>query len=177
MAILSLSPSLRLSYGAMARKLRGRDEVLRIGLRSSSRRGRDSFIFQAHPVLQTFRSNDLYSKYPEKTGWWLSQGRAHDLVKNLNPPKFNATQIESMIEKDPCIRAAHMGGDGLKNPFMLLEVDEINMSSSESESWTRSGLLWQRSTRASLNRSSFCARESLLLRQKSCSRGWERDGQ
>lgn len=90
------------------------------------------FVFQAHPELQIFRSNDLYSKHPEMAGCKLFQGRADDLVKNFNLTKVNATQIESMIERDTRIRAALVGGDGLKNPFTLLEMDEINMSSHES---------------------------------------------
>lgn len=82
------------------------------------------FIFESRPDIETYRSNDLYSKHPEKSDQWIFQGRADDLIKNFNLTKFNAKRIEAMLEQEPGIRAALMGGDGQKEPFLLLEANE-----------------------------------------------------
>ena len=82
------------------------------------------FIFESRPDIETYRSNDLYSKHPEKLDQWIFQGRAEDLVKDFNLTKFNAKQIEAMLEQEPGIRAALMGGDGQKKPFLLLKANE-----------------------------------------------------
>jgi acyl-coenzyme A synthetase/AMP-(fatty) acid ligase len=49
---------------------------------------------------------DLYSPHPTKSGLWLYEGRADDIVVLANCEKFNPVEAEQMISSHPDIKAA-----------------------------------------------------------------------
>jgi hypothetical protein len=81
-------------------------------------------IFCVFPDLQEYRSRDLWKKHESKEGLWLYHGRADDFVKLGSLTKFWATHVESLLEREPCVRGVIMAGDEREKTFLLVQMDE-----------------------------------------------------
>jgi acyl-coenzyme A synthetase/AMP-(fatty) acid ligase len=79
-------------------------------------------IFHVFPELDVYHTKDVWREHAAKKGLWLMCGRTDDFVKLASLTKFNATHIESVLLKNPMVKAVIMGGEGRKVPFLLVEL-------------------------------------------------------
>ena len=77
--------------------------------------------FRTFPELQEYPMKDLYSPHPTKSGLWLYEGRADDIVVLANGEKFNPVEAEQMISAHPDIKAAIIVGSSKEQPAVLIE--------------------------------------------------------
>ena len=88
-------------------------------------------VFHVFPDLNIYHTNDVWREHPRKKGLWQMCGRTDDFVKLASLTKFNATHIEGILLTSPIVKAAVMGGEGRKVPFLLVELaDEMAGTSS-----------------------------------------------
>ncbi|KAK4503510.1 hypothetical protein PRZ48_004425 [Zasmidium cellare] len=80
--------------------------------------------FLLNPEIDVYHTRDLWKKVPGLEGYWATAGRVDDFVKLASLTKFNAIVIESVLEQDPGIEKALVGGDGRNWPFVLLEPSQ-----------------------------------------------------
>ena len=83
-------------------------------------------LFRREPGLKEHRTNDLFVRHPDGGSFWLPVGRRDDLTKNANLTKFNAGQVEALIEMVSSVRGVLVGGWGEPKPFVLVEVDALD---------------------------------------------------
>ena len=57
--------------------------------------------------------------------FWLPVGRKDDLLKNTKLTKFEAGNVEGLIEKEMIVRGVMLGGQAQEKPFLLVEVDDL----------------------------------------------------
>lgn len=77
--------------------------------------------FRTFPDLQEYPMKDLYSPHPTKSGLWLYEGRADDIVVLANGEKFNPGEAEQMISAHPDVKAAIIVGSSKEQPAVLIE--------------------------------------------------------
>lgn len=80
--------------------------------------------FRTFPDLQEYPMKDLYSPHPTKSGLWLYQGRADDIIVLANGEKFNPIEAEQIISSHPNIKAAIVVGTSKEQPAVLIEPAE-----------------------------------------------------
>lgn len=79
-------------------------------------------IFFVHPHLETFYTNDVFTKHPTREGAWEFAGRLDDMINFSNGQSIRASNLELIIQSDPHVRSALIGGDQRHRPFLLLEM-------------------------------------------------------
>ncbi|THY30397.1 acetyl-CoA synthetase-like protein [Aureobasidium pullulans] len=77
--------------------------------------------FYTFPELQEYPMKDLYAPHPTKTGLWLYQGRADDIVVLANGEKFNPVEAEKIISSHPEIKSALIVGAAKDQAAVLIE--------------------------------------------------------
>jgi acyl-coenzyme A synthetase/AMP-(fatty) acid ligase len=75
-----------------------------------------------YPDLDTYHTKDLWKAVPGREGYWATAGRVDDFVKLASLTKFNAIEIEQIINRDPRIAACIVGGDAQQKPFVLVQL-------------------------------------------------------
>ncbi|KAL1967402.1 hypothetical protein VTN77DRAFT_3187 [Rasamsonia byssochlamydoides] len=81
--------------------------------------------FHVFPHLDRWPTKDLWVPHPDpakRFSHWRYQGRTDDLVLLSGEVKMYAAQLEARIEAHPLVRAALVGGNQRKWPFLLLEI-------------------------------------------------------
>ncbi|KAL8668541.1 MAG: hypothetical protein Q9168_006833 [Polycauliona sp. 1 TL-2023] len=81
-------------------------------------------IFNIYPDLDVFHTKDLFTKHPTKDDLWAYAGRADDIVTFSHGIDVHAAKLEGIIESDPRIRGALVGGEGRSRPFLILEFSQ-----------------------------------------------------
>ena len=82
-------------------------------------------LFRREAGLREFRTNGLFRRHPENENFWLPVGRKDDLLKNAKLTKFEAGNVEGLIEKEMILRGVILGGQGQEKPFLIVEVDDL----------------------------------------------------
>ncbi|KAG8625935.1 hypothetical protein KVT40_006336 [Elsinoe batatas] len=79
--------------------------------------------FLLHPDRDILRTGDLFQEHPDpaKKGYWRVAGRVDDFVKLRSMTKFNAIQIEMMLNEDREIERSVVGGADRPVPFVILQ--------------------------------------------------------
>lgn len=90
-------------------------------------------VFHSFPLLQEYRTNDLFTKHPSTEGLWLYHGRKDDAIVLSNGEKFNPINMEKHIEEHPLARRALVVGQARFQSALLLEpkweiLEETNFS-------------------------------------------------
>lgn len=80
--------------------------------------------FQIYPDVDVVHTKDLWRKHPTLEGFWSTAGRADSFVKLCTLTKFNAVDIESIVNRHPAVEASVVGGDGRTKPFVIVEPTE-----------------------------------------------------
>ncbi|CAG8197552.1 unnamed protein product [Penicillium salamii] len=94
---------------------------------------RDSHcIFHSFPGFEEYRTGDIFSQHPRKSGSWLYSGRLDDVIVLSNGEKFNPISMENIISSHPLISRAVVIGQGRFQAGVLVEPD-WNESSDENE--------------------------------------------
>ncbi|KAL1980701.1 hypothetical protein VTN96DRAFT_3618 [Rasamsonia emersonii] len=81
--------------------------------------------FRYAPHLDRWATKDLWTPHPDpakRASHWRYRGRTDDLVLLSGEVKMYAAQLEARIETHPLVRAAFVGGNQRKWPFLLVEI-------------------------------------------------------
>ncbi|GME37732.1 acetyl-synthetase-like protein [Neofusicoccum parvum] len=70
---------------------------------------------------EVWRTRDLWEGHPEGGGLWRYRGRVDDLVVLSGEVKMYAGAVEERVGGRGAVRAALVGGDGRRVPFLLVE--------------------------------------------------------
>lgn len=79
-------------------------------------------VFHVYPNIDEFPTKDLWAKHPTREGLWEYAGRTDDLVILSHGEDLHASKMESAIEEHTDVKAALIGGEGRKKPFLILEL-------------------------------------------------------
>ncbi|KAL8898242.1 MAG: hypothetical protein Q9207_006806 [Kuettlingeria erythrocarpa] len=79
-------------------------------------------VFDVYPDLDVFHTKDLFTKHPTKHDLWAYAGRADGIVNLSHGKDLHAAKLERIIESDPRVRCALVGGEGRLHPFLILEL-------------------------------------------------------
>lgn len=79
-------------------------------------------IFHVYPNIDEFPTKDLWAKHPTREGLWEYAGRTDDLVILSHGGALQVTKMEATIEQHAGVKAALIGGEGRKKPFLILEL-------------------------------------------------------
>lgn len=91
--------------------------------------------FHVLPGTDIWHSQDLYTPHPDKPGLLRYRGRKDDLVKLAWLTKVRAGDMESALSSDPRIKEAMVGGEGQATPFVILQLADPPVRSTEEELW------------------------------------------
>lgn len=81
-------------------------------------------IFDVYRDLDVFHTKDLFTKHPTKNDYWAYAGRADDIVTLSHGIDLHAGKLEKIIESDPRVQSALIGGEGRPQPFLILELSK-----------------------------------------------------
>lgn len=98
------------------------DQLYELVFRRSKECERFQQIFAVYPGLDRFPTKDLWTKHPQKPGLWKYVGRTDDMIILSHGEDLHASKLEAVIQEQPEIRAALIGGDGRPKPFLILEL-------------------------------------------------------
>lgn len=79
-------------------------------------------VFKLFPNLQEFHTKDLFSPHPTKSGFWMFQGRADDIIILTNGQMCDPKLMEHAVTGMEQIRHVVMLGNGKDFPVLLLEL-------------------------------------------------------
>lgn len=79
--------------------------------------------FFSFPDISEWRTKDLYSPHPSKSGLWRYNGRNDDVIVLSNGEKFGPVDLEKTVEAHPAIHGALVVGQGRFQAGLLIEVD------------------------------------------------------
>lgn len=88
-----------------------------------SRRAKNDFhaVFHSFPELEEYRTQDLFTKHPSRSGLWLYNGRRDDVIVLNNGEKFNPINMEKHIEEHPSVHRALVLGQTRFQSSLLVE--------------------------------------------------------
>ena len=82
--------------------------------------------FGMYPNETVFHTKDLFREHPTKKGYWQMVGRTDDFVKLASMTKFNAVDIEAVIDRYKFVKGSLVAGDARRRTFVIVEpVEEI----------------------------------------------------
>jgi thioester reductase-like protein/acyl-CoA synthetase (AMP-forming)/AMP-acid ligase II/aryl carrier-like protein len=81
-------------------------------------------VFCTFPELQEWPMKDLYSKHPTNEGEWIHRGRADDIVVFSTGEKLNPIDMEDIINENPLVSAALIGGQCRFQSYLLVELSQ-----------------------------------------------------
>ncbi|KEF56727.1 uncharacterized protein A1O9_06917 [Exophiala aquamarina CBS 119918] len=90
-------------------------------------------VWHSFPELQEYRTNDLFTKHPEREGLWLYTGRRDDVIVLSNGEKFNPINMEKYIEEHPSVKRALVIGQSRFQAALLVEPDWATLDDKQSE--------------------------------------------
>ena len=80
-------------------------------------------VFKIFPELKEYRTKDLWSPHPVKSGLWQYRGRADDIINFKTGYLCNPIRLEQHVSSQPDVRSALMAGTGRYRPALLLEPE------------------------------------------------------
>ncbi|KAI4118539.1 MAG: hypothetical protein LQ345_001424 [Seirophora villosa] len=85
--------------------------------------GGQQAVFELFPDIDSFSTKDLFSPHPnpQKSDFWLCQGRIDDVLVLLNAEKVNPTTMEMVIESSPDVKSALVMGQDRFQTCLLLD--------------------------------------------------------
>lgn len=78
-------------------------------------------IFHTFPDIDTYRTNDIYTRHPMNPKLWKFYGRKDDVIVLSNGEKFNPVEMEKIIEGHPLVGKAVVVGQSRFQPGLLVE--------------------------------------------------------
>ncbi|KAL8717844.1 MAG: hypothetical protein Q9225_004951 [Loekoesia sp. 1 TL-2023] len=101
-------------------------------------------VFELFPQIDEYPTKDLFSRHPnpQKSDFWLCQGRTDDLLVLLNAEKLNPTHMEKIIESSPDVRSALVLGHDRFQTCLLLDPVSENATYSRSDRQTFLDRVW-----------------------------------
>ncbi|KAL9053698.1 MAG: hypothetical protein Q9206_003833 [Seirophora lacunosa] len=109
------------------------DDLYELVFRRQDEYRRWQQIFDIYPDLDVFHTKDLFIKHPTKADLWAYAGRADDIVTFSHGIDVHAAKLEEIIESDPRIRSALVGGEGRSRPFLILELSGAAESTQQAQ--------------------------------------------
>lgn len=79
-------------------------------------------VFHVYPTMDEFPTKDLWEKHPTREGLWGYAGRTDDLVILSHGEGLYTAKMEATIEEHADVKAALIGGEGRKKPFLIVEL-------------------------------------------------------
>lgn len=77
--------------------------------------------FATRPGQDTHRTRDLWRNMHDRKGFWANAGRVDDFVKLATLAKFNAVNIEQVMDRNPAVAQSLVAGDARDRPFAIIE--------------------------------------------------------
>lgn len=78
-------------------------------------------IFHTFPDIDTYRTNDIYTRHPMNPKLWKFYGRKDDVIVLSNGEKFNPVEMEKIIEGHPLVGKAVVVGQSKFQAGLLVE--------------------------------------------------------
>ncbi|OJJ97165.1 hypothetical protein ASPACDRAFT_33107 [Aspergillus aculeatus ATCC 16872] len=97
-------------------------------------------IFYSYPDLSEYRTGDLFTPHPTKSGLWRFSGRGDDINVMSNGEKFNPIEAEKILERHQLISRAAIFGQDRHQAALLLEPEWDNLPEDWTEGWLRQQL-------------------------------------
>ena len=79
-------------------------------------------LYHNFPDIKEWRTGDLFTPHPTKTGLWRFHARVDDLILLSNGHKINPAVMESALSAHPMLSGAIVVGTGKSQPAILLEL-------------------------------------------------------
>ncbi|KAE8403342.1 hypothetical protein BDV37DRAFT_294628 [Aspergillus pseudonomiae] len=80
-----------------------------------------SSIFHTYPDITEYRTKDLYTPHPTKSGLWKYHGRLDDVIVLSNGEKFNPIDMENIVECHSLVSKAVVIGQGRFQSALLVQ--------------------------------------------------------
>lgn len=89
-------------------------------------------VFELFPQAEEFPTKDVFSRHPDpqKSDFWLCQGRTDDVLVLVNAEKLNPTSMEQTIESSPDVKSAMVIGQDRFQTCLLIDPMHEDVSSS-----------------------------------------------
>ena len=81
-------------------------------------------VFCLHHDLDEYHTRDLFSVHPSSKEMWKYRGRVDDVVILGTAQNLYTADMRQAIEEHPAISAAIVGGQGMRRPFVLVELHQ-----------------------------------------------------
>ena len=78
--------------------------------------------FLMDPHCEVYHSKDLWRPVAGREGFWSTAGRVDDFVKLSTMTKFNAIEIEQILDRNPDIEKSLVAGDARMTPFAIVQL-------------------------------------------------------
>ncbi|KAL8725823.1 MAG: hypothetical protein Q9166_007110 [cf. Caloplaca sp. 2 TL-2023] len=90
-------------------------------------------VFELFPHIDEFPTKDLFSRHtdPQKSDFWLCQGRTDDVLVLVNAEKLNPTLMEKTIESSPDVKSALVIGQDRFQTCLLIDPLQKDTSGSQ----------------------------------------------
>ncbi|KAL8802393.1 MAG: hypothetical protein Q9200_006593 [Gallowayella weberi] len=90
-------------------------------------------VFELFPQAEEFATKDMFSRHPDpqKSDFWLCQGRTDDVLVLVNAEKLNPTLMEMTIESSPDIKSALVIGQDRFQTCLLIDPMQEDASGSD----------------------------------------------
>ncbi|PYI21028.1 acetyl-CoA synthetase-like protein [Aspergillus violaceofuscus CBS 115571] len=97
-------------------------------------------IFYSYADLSEYRTGDLLTPHPTKSGLWHFNGRGDDIIVMGNGEKFNPIKAEKILESHKLISRAAVFGQDRHQAALLLEPQWDDLPEDWTEEWLRQQL-------------------------------------
>ncbi|PYH41592.1 NRPS-like enzyme [Aspergillus saccharolyticus JOP 1030-1] len=97
-------------------------------------------VFHSYPDLSEYRTGDLFTPHPTKSGLWRFSGKGDDINVMKNGEKFNPVAAEKIIERHELISRAAIFGQDRYQAALLLEPQWNKLPQDWTEEWLRKQL-------------------------------------
>ncbi|KAI5854494.1 acetyl-CoA synthetase-like protein [Durotheca rogersii] len=92
-------------------------------------------VFSTFPQKEEHAMGDLFEPHPLKPGLWRFRGRADDIISFTTAEKLNPSTMESIIQANPRVKSAVIGGQGQFQASLLLEPREYPRNAAEEQTF------------------------------------------
>lgn len=109
------------------------DDLYELCVHRQPNEHRHCFVTNPDPDLKVAHTKDLFRSVPGRKGFYSTAGRVDDFVKLSSMTKFNAINIEQILDTNSTIKGSIVAGDDKPRPFVLVEPSDSLRKSSSSE--------------------------------------------
>lgn len=111
--------------------------------------------FHAYPELSEYRTRDLFSPVPGRSGWWAYRGRTDNWVTMSNALKMDPTDIENTIGSHQDVRGVLVAGDKRHRLCLIIELRDETIPTNDGEQEEMLTRLWPTIEQANKTSSKF----------------------